>query len=95
MQPGAETRAGISKLWRESGYGRAKAQLYKAQVKVHAAVKALYETSPVTVEGAMELIKYVAEGPSLNDVSAPLLRAYGVIKRAAIAKAALTTTSIR
>jgi hypothetical protein len=78
-----ETRR--NRLWRTSGYGPARRRLVEAKAPADDALKAVLEAKPTTFEGALALIKFVADlglySNVLNaEVCAPLFRAYDVVR---------------
>jgi predicted RNase H-like nuclease (RuvC/YqgF family) len=81
-----------NRLWRTSGYGTARRRLVEAKAPATDALKAVIEAKPTTFEGALALIKFVADrglysnvnslpmGDLNAEVCAPLFRAHDIVE---------------
>jgi hypothetical protein len=85
-------QARFNRLWRTSGYGAARRRLVVSKAPAADALKAVLEAKPVTFEGSLALIRFVADrglysnlnGLPMGDldaeVCAPLFRAHDVVR---------------
>jgi hypothetical protein len=80
----------LERLWRSSGYDKARDRIGVAHMAAYDAVSAVVEAKPRTVEGCLALMKFVADRTmrenlilrldTESDVSAPLYRAHDILK---------------
>jgi hypothetical protein len=95
-------QARLNKLWRRSGYGNASSRVIAAEAAATDAITVVSKATPGTFEGAVALMKYVADRALYSDsdrrglpfadvdaeICAPLYRAHDLVHMWAIAPSA-------